>query len=624
MSKYRVFALLLALPVLAGCLYVEVTGNVAGATVTVTPLRGGDPVIPEQVTTTVEDVISEHGRSKWNDWDGLVRLLFVGRVELDTDELEDDKYYLVTASGGLDMDWDVDGEIDSEGWPVEGEVHGIMTGAQLKKKNRRINLLTDAIYRLLLDELDDLDDDELGQRLDELASEAVVDINDNGRSDYADVLSWSQLNDKYPYPGSAFFLRRAEVGLAYDLPEELILLQSESLIRRADWRAADEDSLYAQILVPCSVPALQGDLCPLGLLPLIGQDAPNPEVDDIMARLVVTHDWMRERFRQVLERMPQDLLLMLRSVTTVVIGDEIRPSYYDPISATIFLDAGTLWVTAEEGATVSDEADYRAEFASQVDFAANWRYVKDNEPLLGPPDSNGDYQLEEIALDMAALLFHELAHAADWIPPAQHDSLPLSQAPAQLTSPPTSDLLTRFHPLESEPLRGVAAVLFGGFSPTPEEAGYTSEDIGEFFAPDRATDLYAYFSQFEDYAMLFEEFMMALHFGVQRDVGFTSIPGEDVRSPNCSHYQVGWGTRGRIAAPQLSERLLLVLEDLLPERDYSQEVANLEAPIPMVVGRDWCENIVLGEAAALTSTRSLRQAAPPRIRGLDDRRRSLR
>ena len=49
-----------------------------------------------------------------------------------------------------------------------------------------------------------------------------------------------------------------------------------------------------------------------------------------------------------------------------------------------------------------------------------------------------------------------------------------------------------------------------------------STQVGDIFAADAASDLYGYANQFEDLAMLFEESMMQILYGVQRDVAFNS------------------------------------------------------------------------------------------------------
>lgn len=610
---YRL-ALLLLVALLQACFYVELTGNVAGALVSVRPLRGGPNIVNDLPTATVEQVRAEQGAQTWDGFDDKLKLLLVGRVDLPTDKFVDDNLYLVTARGGLDMDWNGDGLLDEVGTPVEGVIHSIMTGEQLKQSNRRMNLLTDAIYRLLEPELARLSDREVLARMDELAAEAVVDVDGNGVRDYRDLLQWSQLRGDFPYPGLDEFLVRQEIAIGWGLDEQVTLFNAESLAMRADWRPARRGSRYADQLVACSVPVLTQDLCPFRHLPLIGQDTDRPGVDDIMSRVVVTHDWMTRRFREVLERFPEDLLLLFRSVSVIVIGDDIRPSYYQPASAAVFLDGGSLWVTQRERNTVSEEEDYRVEYASQVNFAHQWRLVKDNAHAMGELDANGNSTIEDVTLWMASLLFHELAHANDYLPSKLIEELSPLASPHSVAARLRSDVLANELPLKAPELFGVAAVLFHGFEPTPTEARYKALDIGVMFARDRAVDLYAYSSPQEDLAMLFEEAMMKIHFDVQRDVAFTNLPPDGIEEPLCSDHIVAWGVRGRIGAAHVKPRLNLVLGELLPNRNYSGVVDGFEKPIPMRRGRDWCDNLVLGKtvSAPLWQTRST--VSGPRLR----------
>jgi hypothetical protein len=66
-------------------------------------------------------------------------------------------------------------------------------------------------------------------------------------------------------------------------------------------------------------------LCKLATLPLIGQAEPEPTVEDVLARTVVSHAWMGRRFEQVLRALPARLLKLFRSTTAVVIGADFRP-----------------------------------------------------------------------------------------------------------------------------------------------------------------------------------------------------------------------------------------------------------------------------------------------------------
>ena len=94
--------------------------------------------------------------------------------------------------------------------------------------------------------------------------------------------------------------------------------------------------------------------------------------------------------------------------------------------------------------------------------------------------------------------------------------------------------------------------------------------------------------------MVFEELMMAIHFGVQRDIGFATLPA-DGEVDSCSDLLIGWGMRGRIGVPRIKTRATTVLQELLPERNYSAKIASLPGPLLMVNGRDWCENVSLSD-----------------------------
>ena len=142
---------------------------------------------------------------------------------------------------------------------------------------------------------------------------------------------------------------------------------------------------------------------------------------------------------------------------------------------------------------------------------------------------------------------------------------------------------------------------------------YSAADIGGWFDPDLANDLYAYSSQYEDLAMLFEEMMMYVNYGISRDVAFTTVPTEDDPDVTCSDYVVRWGVRNRIGAPQVVPRLQRVLEELLPDRDFTAELLGLPTPTPMTAGRDWCANLDLGPVTA-AARRASRAESPAPLR----------
>jgi len=591
-----IFTFLLVVP-LSGCFQVELLGPVVGADVTIVRLTGNLQREQGLKTSSERFHQTDLGTSRWQSFKPYVRLLHLGTVEINESRYEDNRMYLVTATGGYDMDVNSDKRIDSAftRGRIDGQVHALMTGAQLKLGHSRVSVLTEAFYQALAPNLDSMTSVEIRTRLNEMARKTVSDINNDGKVDYYDALRWSNIFKQGAYRGSPFFLERLAFGVLVNIDEDLLLDMSSDLISRASWQPANPNAPHADMLAGCASALIVRDLCSFGALPLIGMDAPSPVVGDIMDRVVVSDPWMAKRFEQVLYEMPDDMLKLMRSVASIIIGGEIRPSYYSSVTATIYLDAESFWIADRERETISTEADYRSEFDDELAFRDMWRYVKNDDWAYrerDDVDSNGNRQLEDVALWSAELLFHELAHANDRIPYKTFSSLSMSDSPYDIEAQIPSDRLINRYPLTSPELAGLADVLFSGSTPSRTQIAYSGADIGEFFAPDRATDLYAYSTEREDLAMLFEEVMMAIHFGIQRDVGFATLPA-DGEVDSCSDLVVAWGMRGRIAVPRVKTRLNQVLKELLPQRNYSAQVAGLPATLMMVKGRDWCDNVSL-------------------------------
>ncbi len=119
---------------------------------------------------------------------------------------------------------------------------------------------------------------------------------------------------------------------------------------------------YSAVLQDCVYSKERRESCLLKRLPLLGQEIANPTVEDIMARTLVSHSWMSERFRQFLQLLPADALKLFRAVTAVVIASDIRPALYQSTTGAIYLDANNLLLqtdTQETVATVSTTPDFR-------------------------------------------------------------------------------------------------------------------------------------------------------------------------------------------------------------------------------------------------------------------------
>ena len=84
-----------------------------------------------------------------------------------------------------------------------------------------------------------------------------------------------------------------------------------------------------------------------------------------------------------------------------------------------------MWLTPEQRDSVSETSDPRGGFGDALNFSSPWRCVQNNRYARG-----SNVVRERKARDMGVLrcelgwlLYHEFAHANDFIPPRVHGSL---------------------------------------------------------------------------------------------------------------------------------------------------------------------------------------------------------
>lgn len=356
-------------------------------------------------------------------------------------------------------------------------------------------------------------------------------------------------------------------------------------------------------------PALQSsgaDLCTLGELPLLGQSAPVPTVEQVMQRVLVSHDWQAEVFERFLREQDTsgDLRRMLAATTAVVIGGRIRPAFYWSATGAIYLDASYLWLTPEQRDTVSEAPDPRSDYGRDLQYSSPWRYVKDNA-FATPARSvtaRATRDLAEIRVELGRLLYHELTHAGDFFPPSSHASLATDRRVYEAVPAQTpSQRLQQQLPFYSQEMVGLGRVLFFGEASTATQRAYSPEAVARLFSLDRVNDDYSYSLPSsatvprEDAAMLVEEAMVQLRYGVLRDFGFTPLIPTGGTSADQT---LVWGQRGRIGDSALRARLQLVLSEVMPWVSAS-ELSRLAAPVMLRPGLTWGQN--LDQAAVLAN-----------------------
>jgi hypothetical protein len=384
---------------------------------------------------------------------------------------------------------------------------------------------------------------------------------------------------------------------------------AQRIIPTEEARAYIADGPYAAVLKDC-VLADSESACLLSVLPYIGHDSPNPAVSDIMNRVVVTHDWMGVRFRQLLESMPADMYPLFRSVTGIVIGSEIRPSSYSGARGRMKIDAAHLWLTVAEKRTISTEEDFRTNFGADLQFVSWWRSTIGDEyavPYSSLEDDN-ERIFDDLIIRFARPLYHELAHANDVVRPANITNIPLGITPGEATGLfPEQRVAERLYTdasltAQTSHLYGLALVRYRDDEPTPVQSAYLAEFVGGEMSSEGKSQFYGYFTTREDIATLFGKFMMKYHFGVDTQIGVMNKPANHPDA-DCNEYIVAWGSRNRIADPLVVGRAKWVVEQMIgPSAELDEFVANgIGEAVPLRVGDDWCE--ALFAAPALASSR---------------------
>ncbi len=341
------------------------------------------------------------------------------------------------------------------------------------------------------------------------------------------------------------------------------------------------------------------NVCVLGTLPFIAQQkgGATPTVDEVMDRVLVSHDWLGRNFEAFLREHDAngDMRRMLGSVTAIVLSTHIRPSFYYAGTGAIYLDGESFWLTPEERDTMNEAPDYRSEFGNALQFDTLWRYTKDNQRLFKyyDPAARITRPLDDVRNEATWLMFHELTHALDFMPPSAYASLQNYRSAWESIYPRfanyqlTSDRVQAQYPLSSQPMLALGDVLFRGKTATAQQKAYTPADIAGFFAPDLATDDYAYSTSREDTAMTLEEFLMQRRQGIRRDF---AISDDFPTGTTGSNIVVRWGQRGRIGEPAIRPRARAVVAELAPWAGEN-EVDLLPAPIPMRAGESWTANL---------------------------------
>ncbi|HYX33550.1 MAG TPA: hypothetical protein VE954_10585 [Oligoflexus sp.] len=246
------------------------------------------------------------------------------------------------------------------------------------------------------------------------------------------------------------------------------------------------------------------------------------QVESILGHTLISHDWQKERFKTFLQATRPEIISMLSCVKGIAISTDIRPSFYYPSSAAIYLDARYFAANAEEANTVSKNPDSREENFDQIELLF---FTVDTVQAKSIEDSR--------RLDLEGLLAHELAHACDF-------------KAAALTGTHLSDALPE---VPDNAVYHLAQWLFFGEAGSKDKlAGYTPADIGKSYEDGPVIDIYGYGNQYEHLAMIVQNHLGFEFDGNNRVDLLTNNPKDDEKLRN---FPIHWGMTGKFCQPDL-------------------------------------------------------------------------
>jgi len=395
----------------------------------------------------------------------------------------------------------------------------------------------------------------------------------------------------------------------------------QRIIATDEARPFRSEGEYASVLKDCALASLE-NICTLGRLPYLGQTGQALTIEDVMQRVLVTHDWMGVRFEQMLRRMPTDIVGLFAPVTSIVIGSDVRPSSFSTNRGRIRLDPGYLWLSVPEKRTISTDDDYRAEFGADLRFrslrrmAIGDRYAVPRSSI----DDDNARGINDLDISLARLLYHELAHANDFVQADALRTLSLDITPQdaaeQLDDTAVWRKLYDQQQLtaQSTVLYPLARVRYRDVEPTDSQRAMDAEFVGGEMGNHGKASFYGYYTPAEDVATLFATAMINYHYDVDFHVGFANKPDME-GTIYCDDYKVAWGVRNRLASPLVAPRAKFVVDSMLPPSAARDQffATGLGNAVPLRNGAGWCESVSSTQANANRSRTVSRMSVPAEL-----------
>lgn len=351
---------------------------------------------------------------------------------------------------------------------------------------------------------------------------------------------------------------------------------------------------YSEKMEVCVYADTNEKSCIISELPLIGLSKEKITIDNILDRTLVSHEFLGETFKQVLLKLNPEMLQMFGAVSSIVISDRINPSFYYSRTGTIYLSGHFFWKNASERKLLSQVRDNREGVGFPLQFFFDGGYMKNGNPIT--ERAQRDIQTyDEMSINVARLLFHELTHANDFFPEllykGQNFDLSKTYQKVAFERFINNELQSDKQPsqLSSKLLQRVGQVLFQQEEATAEDSAVLAEEVVKEFKNDVATDDYAYSTTREDFAMIAEEALMLYYYEASRYLCIVKLPEAHFVPPENYVYQIAWGEKRRVLEPKIKTRAHFALESNLGSEIGKKIMNKLDEynPVEIPANSNW-------------------------------------
>jgi len=376
-------------------------------------------------------------------------------------------------------------------------------------------------------------------------------------------------------------------------------VSQQRVISTADSFAFVPDGPYSTELLNSCRDADGDALCTTAQLPLLGQNGNNNvTINDIMSRVVTTHDWMGTRFQQLLERLGPEALKLFGPITVITLGGDWQNySFANEWRGSLYIPTDILWLTEQEKAALyvpEDTEDDDTSNVTPLPWLAYNRWMKGGEwPYYGRDLDEREY--ENLEVQFASSLYWSLAYINGLIPPTTVTQALPTETMRDLFENKLDDLPTQLYADESlttglSPLYTLANTYYEDLEPTTEQLAQTPAEIGGLFGNEGKMRFWAYSGLDRDFAALLQAGMLDYTSDVYIDVAFVN-PGPEFTVRGCDDKKIEWGIRNRIASPLVTPRVRFAMESVLgASTKLDNFFAGIGEETVIPAGLGWCES----------------------------------